>query len=161
MRRRTLEPPAAGRSAVAAYFSAIIEGATGSGNPKGCLFLHTATGCTTVPEPVLAQVRASIRASPEQIHSALARDPSLARRSDLAAVARFLATQATGITTLAGLGVGHRELDEAAEVALRVLDQTPAAKLAGSSGRSRSPEASEKAHRPRRRAVGQPRTSKK
>jgi hypothetical protein len=47
------------------------------------------------------RVNASVRANRERILAALERDPALAKRSDLPALARFFATQAHGLAVAA------------------------------------------------------------
>jgi TetR/AcrR family transcriptional repressor of nem operon len=122
---RALAPPAAGRAALRAYFSALIEAATQPRSPRGCLLLNTVTGCSTAPGPLLDQALAAVRGNRDRIQAALARDPALAGRSDLPALARFFAAQCHGLGVLARVGVRRQELEEAAEVALRVLDSEP------------------------------------
>jgi TetR/AcrR family transcriptional regulator, transcriptional repressor for nem operon len=122
---RALAPPAAGRAALRAYFSALIEAATQPRSPRGCLLLNTVTGCSTAPGPLLDQALAAVRGNRDRIQAALARDPALAGRSDLPALARFFAAQSHGLGVLARVGVRRQELEEAAEVALRVLDPEP------------------------------------
>jgi TetR/AcrR family transcriptional repressor of nem operon len=118
---QTLAPPAAGRAALRAYFSAVVESATQPRSPRGCLLLNTVTGCATAPERLLDRVNASVRANQERIRAALARDPALAKRSDLPALACFFATQAHGLVVQARAGARRAELEESAETALRVL----------------------------------------
>ena len=119
---RALDPPAAGAAAVQAWFKVLIEKATESHGPRGCLMLNTVTGCTTAPEPIRDQVAATVLATTDRVQQALARDPALAGRSDLRGVARFLAAEAHGLSVLARAGVRGRELETAAEIALRVIE---------------------------------------
>ena len=74
----TLGPPAAGAEAVRAWFKVLIEKATQPGGPRGCLMLNTLTGCTTVPDALMDQVVAGIRATTNRLQEALGRDPALA-----------------------------------------------------------------------------------
>jgi AcrR family transcriptional regulator len=120
--RQALDAPSSGRAAIAAYFSALIEAATRPRSPHGCLILNTVTGCTTLPEPLLARMSAAIAGTHEQVRAALARDPALARRADLPDLASFVMTQGLGFGVLAKAGARRQELERAAEAALRLLD---------------------------------------
>jgi len=119
---RVLDPPAAGASAVRAWFGVLLEAATAPRGPRGCLMLNTVTGCTTAPAPILDQATATVRGTTERLREALARDPALSGRGDLRELARFLAAEAHGLSVLARAGVRRRELEAAAEIALRVLE---------------------------------------
>jgi TetR/AcrR family transcriptional regulator, transcriptional repressor for nem operon len=118
---RALAPPAAGAEAIRAYFAALIPSATRRSGPRGCLLLNTVTGGTTAPVEVHRRVRAAIEATTAQILHALARDPELAERPDLPALARFFAAEGHGLSILAHAGVPPQELERAAKVALSVL----------------------------------------
>ncbi len=121
-----LAAPATGAEGVRAWFKVLIEKATQPGGPRGCLMLNTLTGCTTVPEPLMERVVAGVRASTERLHEALVRDPELAARENVRTLARFFAAEGHGLAVLARAGVRRAELEAAAEVALRVLEPTPA-----------------------------------
>jgi TetR/AcrR family transcriptional regulator, transcriptional repressor for nem operon len=118
---KTLDPPASGRQAMAHYFAALIEHATSARGPRGCLALNTATGCSTAPPELLERVNAAIRSNTTRIQSALARDPALSDRPNLAGLARFLAAEGHGLIVLARTGIRRAQLEEAAQIALRVL----------------------------------------
>jgi TetR/AcrR family transcriptional regulator, transcriptional repressor for nem operon len=120
---QALAPPAAGAEAVRAWFKILIEKATASRGPRGCLLLNTVTGCSTAPEQLLDQAAAAVRATTDRLQEALARDPKLAGRDDLRTLARFFAAQAHGLSVLARTGVRRAELERAAEVAMQVLDR--------------------------------------
>jgi len=122
---KALDPPAAGAEAVRAWLAVVIEAATRARGPRGCLLLNTVTGCTTAPAAILDQATTAMRSNRERIERALARDPSLAGRADLPALAGFLAAQGHGLVVLARAGVRRRELESAAEIALRVLAPSP------------------------------------
>ena len=119
---KALAPPAAGVEAARAWFKALIEMATQPRRARGCLFLNTVTGCTTAPAPLLDKVTAAVRSTTDQLQEALLRDPRLAGREDLRTLARFLAAEGHGLGVLARAGVRRAELENAAEVALRVLE---------------------------------------
>jgi TetR/AcrR family transcriptional regulator, transcriptional repressor for nem operon len=119
---RALAPPAAGAQAVRAYFAALIPQATRKSGARGCLLLNTVTGGATAPVELQERVRAAVEATTEKLRQALARDPSLAGRPDLPALARFFAAEGHGLGILARAGVPARELERAAEVSLSVLD---------------------------------------
>jgi len=121
-----LAPPASGAEAVRAWFKLLIEKATQPGGPRGCLMLNTLTGCTSVPEALMDRVVGGVRASTDRLHDALARDPELASRENVRTLARFFAAEGHGLTVLARAGVRRAELEAAAEVALRVLEPSPA-----------------------------------
>ncbi|HUM13501.1 MAG TPA: TetR/AcrR family transcriptional regulator [Myxococcaceae bacterium] len=120
-----LDPPAAGAEAVRAWFKVLIEKATQTGGPRGCLMLNTLTGCSTVPEPLMERVVAGVRASTDRLQEALARDPDLVGRENVRTLARFFAAEGHGLSVLARAGVRRAELEMAAEVALRVLEPRP------------------------------------
>jgi TetR/AcrR family transcriptional repressor of nem operon len=143
---QSLAPPAAGAEAIRAYFSVLIARATRKAGPRGCLVLNTVTGGTTAPVEIQRRVRAAIEATTAQILQALARDPELAERPDLPALARFFAAEGHGLSILARAGVLPQELERAAKVALSVLG--PAAPLKRGTERSVRPAAG------RRRRVG-------
>lgn len=119
---RALAPPAAGVEAVRAYFAALIPQSTRKSGARGCLLLNTVTGGSTAPVALQDKVRAAVEGMTEKLRQALARDPSLARRPDLPALARFFAAEGHGLGILARAGVSPRELERAAEVSLSVLD---------------------------------------
>ena len=121
-----LQPPRAGREAVAGYLGALIAVATKPGAPGGCLVLNTAVGCTTAPPALLARAAGTVRQAEEKLYGALKRDPKLASRGDLRSLARFFAAQSHGLTVLARTGAKAAQLNEAADIALRVLDERPA-----------------------------------
>jgi len=121
----TLGPPAAGADAVRAWFKVLIEKATQPEGPRGCLMLNTLTGCTTVPDALMDQVVAGIRATTDRLREALGRDPALASRQDVRTLARFFAAEGHGLAVLARAGVRRQELEAAAEVALRALAPSP------------------------------------
>ena len=123
---KALAPPAAGVEAARAWFKALIEMATQPRRARGCLFLNTVTGCTTAPAPLLDRVTAAVRSTTDQLHDALVRDPHLAGREDLRTLARFHAAEGPGLGVLARAGVRRAELENAAEVALRVLEPSSA-----------------------------------
>lgn len=124
--QRALAPPAAGAEAVRAWFKVLIEKATRSRGPRGCLMLNTLTGCTTAPEPLLDRVVAGVRATTDRLQEALVRDPDLVGREPVRTLARFLAAEGHGLAVLARAGVRRTELEQAAEVALRVLERRAA-----------------------------------
>jgi TetR/AcrR family transcriptional repressor of nem operon len=132
---QALAPPAAGAGAIRAYFSALIPVATRKSGPRGCLMLNTVTGGATAPVELQERVRAVVEQTTRQIEEALARDPSLAGRPDLHALARFFAAEGHGLSILGRTGVPPRELERAAEVALSILELPPAR----GEGRARSP----------------------
>ena len=119
---RTLAPPAAGAEAVRAWFHALIEAGTRPAGPRGCLFIGTVSACATAPEPLREKVIAAVRASTDRLQQALERDPQIARRENVRALARFFAAEGHGLAVLARAGVRRPELEAAAEVALRVLE---------------------------------------
>jgi len=121
-----LAPPTAGAEAIRAYFTALIPSATRKAGPRGCLVLNTVTGGATAPIALQQQVRVALERTTGQIEAALARDPALAGRPDLPALARFFAAEGHGLSILARAGVPARELERAAEVALSVLEPAPA-----------------------------------
>ena len=121
-----LAPPHAGREAVSGYLAAIIEQATRSGRPKGCLLLNTAVACSTAPPALLERATATVRHNEEALYAALRRDPRLAARGDVRHLARFFAAQSHGLAMLARTGAKPSQLRAAAAIALRVLD-VPAA----------------------------------
>jgi AcrR family transcriptional regulator len=118
-----LAPPAAGATAVRAWFMALIRLATQPAGPRGCLLVGALNSCTTIPDALRAQVLAGIRASTERLQEALARDPEVAARQDLRTLARFFGAQGHGLAVLARAGVRRQELEAAAEIALRVLER--------------------------------------
>lgn len=120
---RTLAPPAAGAEAIRAWFGALIERATQSAGPRGCLFIGTVSSCATAPEPLREKVIAAVRASTDRLQQVLERDPQIARRENVRALARFFAAEGHGLAVLARTGVRRPELEAAAEVALRVLER--------------------------------------
>jgi TetR/AcrR family transcriptional regulator, transcriptional repressor for nem operon len=120
-----LAPPNQGREAVAAYFAATIERLTQPGMPQGCLLLNTAALCSTAPPKALELAERSLRDNEDAFHAALARDPALAGRTDLRALARFFAAQAHGLGMLARTGLKAPALKEAAAIAVRALDAGP------------------------------------
>jgi TetR/AcrR family transcriptional regulator, transcriptional repressor for nem operon len=117
----TLGPPAAGAEAVRAWFKVLIEKSTQPAGPRGCLMLNTLTGCTTVPDALMDKVVAGIRETTDRLEEALGRDPDLASRENVRTLARFFAAEGHGLAVLARAGVRRKELEMAAEVALRVL----------------------------------------
>ncbi|HET9036191.1 MAG TPA: helix-turn-helix domain-containing protein [Myxococcaceae bacterium] len=118
-----LAPPAAGAAAVRAWYMALIRMATQSGGPRGCLLVGALNSCTTIPDELRDQVLAGIRASTDRLQEALARDPEIAAREDVRALARFFAAEGHGLAVLARAGVRRQELEAAADVALRVLER--------------------------------------
>jgi TetR/AcrR family transcriptional repressor of nem operon len=116
-----LRPPHAGKEAVAAYLHALIAQVTEPGAPGGCLLLNTAMTCTTAPRALLARAAATVHQNEEQLHAALKRDPTLAKRGDLRSLARFFAAEAHGLALLARTGAKASQLKDAANVALSVL----------------------------------------
>ena len=123
-----LRPPHAGREAVAGYLQALVDQASRTDVPQGCLLLNTAATCTTAPPAVLEKASDSLRKTEEALHAALRRDPALATRKDLRPLTRFFAAQAHGLAMLARTGAKPSALREAATVALRVLDGAPTAR---------------------------------
>jgi len=119
---RALAPPASGAEAIRAWFQELIRRVTQPGGPRGCLIVGSVSSCTTAPDPLRERVIAAVRASPDRLQEALARDPKLAGRDDLRALARFFAAEGHGLAVLARAGVRRQELDAAAEVALKVLE---------------------------------------
>lgn len=117
-----LAPPHAGRDAVARYLAAVIQSATRPGAPRGCLLLNTAATCSTAPRKLIERAASGLRENEDAFHAALARDPALAGRKDLRHLARFFAAEAHGLAMLARTGAKPSELQQAAAVALRVLD---------------------------------------
>jgi len=118
-----LAPPHAGRKAVARYLDAVIEVGSRPKSPRGCLLLNTAVACTTAPPELLARASTAVRGSEGALLAALRRDPLLAARRDVRALARFFAAEGHGLAVLARAGVKPTQLREAAAVALRVLDE--------------------------------------
>ena len=118
---RALAPPAAGADAIRAYFAALIPQATRKSGARGCLLLNTVTGGVTAPVELQERARAAVESTTELLRQALARDPGLARRSDLPALARFFAAEGHGLGVLARAGVPARELERAAAVALSIV----------------------------------------
>jgi len=143
---QALAPPAAGAEAIRAYFSVLVARATRKAGPRGCLVLNTVTGGATAPVEIQRRVRAAIEATTAQILQALARDPELADRPDLSALARFFAAEGHGLSILARAGVPPQELERAAKVALSVLGSAPPLK--------RGTERSARPAAGRRRRVG-------
>lgn len=119
---RALAPPASGAEAVRAWFQELIRMVTQPHGPRGCLLIGSVSSCTTAPDPLRERVVAAVRASTDRLQEALARDPKLAGRDDLRALARFFAAEGHGLAVLARAGVRRPELDAAAEVALKVLE---------------------------------------
>jgi len=117
---RELAAPAAGAKAIRGWFRALIQAATQPTGPRGCLLIGTVSA--EAPDALRDQVVATVRATTDQLQETLARDPELAGRDDLRAVARFLAAEGHGLAVLARAGVRRQELEAAAEVALRVLE---------------------------------------
>jgi hypothetical protein len=113
---------------VAGYLQALVDQASRTDVPQGCLLLNTAATCTTAPPAVLAKASDSLRKTEEALHAALRRDPALATRKDLRPLTRFFAAQAHGLAMLARTGAKPSALREAATVALRVLDGAPTAR---------------------------------
>jgi len=118
-----LASPAAGAEAVRRWFQLVIEAATQPVGPRGCLLLNTVSACTTAPEPLRDRVVAAVRASTDRLQEALARDPELAARENVRALAHFFAAEGHGLVLLARVGVRRAELKAAAGVALRVLER--------------------------------------
>jgi TetR/AcrR family transcriptional repressor of nem operon len=117
-----LAPPHSGREAVSGYLAAVIEQATQPGHPRGCLLLNTAVGCITAPRALLERATAALRHNEDAFHAALRRDPALSAREDLRPLARFFSAQSHGLALLARTGAKRVQLQEAASIALRVLD---------------------------------------
>ncbi|HET9157256.1 MAG TPA: TetR/AcrR family transcriptional regulator [Myxococcaceae bacterium] len=120
----TLAPPAAGVDAVRAWFRALIETTTQPRGPRGCLLIGS-VGSATAPEPLREKVVAAVRATTDHLQQALERDPTIARRGNVRALARFFAAEGHGLAILARAGVRRQELEAAAEVALQVLEAGP------------------------------------
>jgi len=62
------------------------------------------------------------RGSTDKLKQALERDPRIAARENVRALARFFAAEGHGLAVLARAGVKRQELEAAADVALRVLE---------------------------------------
>ena len=122
---RALAPPASGAEAVRAWFHELIRRVTQPGGPRGCLFIGSVSSCTTAPDPLRERVVAAVRASTDRLQEALARDPEIAARGNVRALARFFAAQGHGLAVLARAGVRRQDLEAAAEVALRALERPP------------------------------------
>ena len=118
---QTLAPPAAGANAVRAWFRALIEAATQPHGPRGCLLIGTVSSCATAPAALLEKVVDTVRGSTDRLQQALERDPRIAQRGNVRALARFFAAEGHGLAVLARAGVRRQELEAAAEVALQVL----------------------------------------
>jgi AcrR family transcriptional regulator len=117
-----LAAPHAGREAVARYLATVVALGTRSTGPKGCLLVNTAVGCATAPPGLVERVTTAILRTQAALHDALRRDPRLAARKDLRALSRFFAAQGHGLAVLARTGATRGQLEQAAAVALRVLD---------------------------------------
>ena len=117
-----LAPPHAGRQAVARYLQSVIAVASRPNSPHGCLLLNTAIACTTAPPELLERAAAAVLGNEGALWAALKRDPALAGRRDLRALARFFSAQSHGLAVLARAGAKPTQLGESAAVALRVLD---------------------------------------
>ncbi len=117
-----LAPPTKGAAAVRAWFMALIRMGTRPEGPRGCLLIGALYSCGTGPDALRDQVLAGVRASTDRLQAALARDPEIAAREDVRALARFFAAQGHGLAVLARAGVRRQELEAAAEVALRVVE---------------------------------------
>ncbi len=118
-----LQPPHAGKEAVAGYLHALVAQVTEPGAPGGCLLLNTAMTCTTAPAALLAQAARGVLRNEELLYAALKRDSTLATRADLRSLARFFAAEAHGLALLARTGAKASQLRDAADVALSVLDK--------------------------------------
>jgi len=122
---RALAPPASGAEAIRTWFQELIRMVTQPGGPRGCLFIGSVSSCTTAPDPLRERVIAAVRGSTDRLQEALARDPQIAARENVRALARFFAAEGHGLAVLARAGVRRQELEAAAEVALRVLEPGP------------------------------------
>jgi len=118
---RALAPPASGAEAIRAWFRELIRMVTQPGGPRGCLFIGSVSSCATAPDPLRERVLAAVRGSTDRLEEALARDPGIAARENVRALARFFAAEGHGLAVLARAGVRRQELEAAAEVALQVL----------------------------------------
>ena len=82
--------------------------ATQPRGPRGCLFIGSVSSCATAPEPLREKVVAAVRASTDRLQQALERNPEIARREDVRALARFFAAEGHGLAVLARAGVRRR-----------------------------------------------------
>ena len=122
---RAFAPPDSGAEAIRTWFQELIRMVTQPGGPRGCLFIGSVSSCTTAPDPLRERVIAAVRGSTDRLQEALARDPQIAARENVRALARFFAAEGHGLAVLARAGVRRQELEAAAEVALRVLEPGP------------------------------------
>src|SRR5262245_20802716 len=83
-----LAAPAAGVEAIRAWFKALIRMGTQVTGPRGCLLVGALNSCHIVPDPLRERIPAGIRASTDRLQEALARDPEIAGREDVRALAR-------------------------------------------------------------------------
>ena len=120
---QALAPPASGVEAVRAWFKELIRMVTQPGRPRGCLLVGSASSNATAPDLLRERVLTAIRGATDRLEEALSRDPEIAARENVHALARFFAAEGHGLAVLARAGVRRQELEAAAEVALRVLEQ--------------------------------------
>ena len=83
-----LGPPHAGKEAIARFLSRLVALATQPTKPRGCLFVNTTASCVTAPREMVDGVKAAVLGTQTALHAALRRDPALARRKDLRALAQ-------------------------------------------------------------------------
>lgn len=107
------------------YLEGAAEHDTRPGRPPGCL---TVQGClSAAPDSrdvveALARVRGRNQAALERRLRRAVEDGDLPADADAAALARYLATVAQGISVQASAGASHQELQEVVRVALAALD---------------------------------------
>lgn len=120
---KTLAPPAAGRAAIATYLMAVVDSVTDDKGERGCLMVNASLSCVSAPPELIERARAAVTGNENAILAALRRDPTLRRRSDLPALARFFSAQSHGLGVLARAGEKRAELRAAARIALEVLPE--------------------------------------
>ena len=98
------------------------------------IIAHVDHGKTTMVDQLLRQsgtfaehekVVDTVRSTTDRLQQALERDPAIARRGNVRALARFFAAEGHGLAVLARAGVRRQELEAAAEVALQLLEPGP------------------------------------
>ena len=113
---------------------------TGGKNPPGCLMLQGGLSCgdNTIPDMLMksrAEKEAMLRARFEQAK----KGGDLAKDSDPAALARYLAVMANGLAVQAAAGASVKELREVATIALANWPGAVASKRARSKNSAKEP----------------------
>ncbi|WP_449420881.1 TetR/AcrR family transcriptional regulator [Phormidium nigroviride] len=120
-----LKEPTA-RRVVERMMQGVVDLATDSRNPPGCLWVHSTLSCGDPADPMaqeLSAYRASIEASLCKRFELAISEGDLPGDSDAAALARFVLTVNCGMSVLAATGANREELLQVVETALRSWPQ--------------------------------------